>query len=144
MRDVGDEVAAGGLQPLDLRHVARQQHALVLVVRDELHHQQALAAAGAAYQPWRGPVLLACVGHEIGGPHQVQQVLAAVGRQAQAQVLARDAVAPVDVEFLVQGDQPVGQRLGGGEEALHVPFQHRELAFLVAQVPVDAGQGLVP
>ena len=43
--------------------------------------------------------------HELRRAQQVQQVMAAVGRQAQAQMLARHAVAPVDLEILVQGER---------------------------------------
>ncbi|CPO97650.1 Uncharacterised protein [Bordetella pertussis] len=145
VRDVGDEIAPGGFQALDLGDIAGNQQALVAGVAGQVdHHDPLLAVQAQAHQDGFGPVPAMRIGDEFGGAQQVQQVVAAVGRQAQAQVAPRHAVGPVDLEIFVERDHAVGQRLGGGQHALHGFARFGQFACARPRVAIQRRQDVVP
>ncbi|MNR04744.1 hypothetical protein D3C85_1207320 [compost metagenome] len=145
VRDVGDEVAARGFQAFDLRDVARDEQALIAGVGRQLHHHQPLLALLAQpHQDGFGPGRTVGVFHELRRAQQVQQVVAAVRGQAQTQVLARHAVAPVDLEVFIQGHRAVRQRLGGRQHALHGVAGFSQFAGAGPGVAVQRGEDVVP
>ncbi|MNI53183.1 hypothetical protein D3C73_1080040 [compost metagenome] len=145
VRDVGHEVAARGLQAFNLRDVASDEQALVAGVGRQLHHHQPfLALLAQAHQDGVGPGRPVGVFHELRRAQQIQQIVATIGRQAQAQMLARHAVAPVNLEIFIQRNRAVRQGLGGGQHALHGVAGFSQFTGTGAGIAVEGGKDVVP
>jgi hypothetical protein len=143
--DVGDEIAAHRLGPLDLGHVEADQQLAVLAEADRLDRQTPCLSCRAAGTAGTAPSLALAI--SSAKPRQADQVghqQADVAFAAQAEVLLGDAVAPDDVVVGVEDHQPVGRGLGRLAENLQVGLDAVARLGSCAQQAVELDEDVAP
>ena len=143
VRDVGDEVAAHGLGLLQRGDVARQQQqpafAIGMQLRRHAHRVRVGAVAPRQHHVAR-EVARRAVGAEGRVAHQVADGLQRVALGVQAEVLLRDAVAPLDAALRVEQRHAIGRGLQRGQDAVQLRLAGRlALLALAQQAPRPVG-----
>src|SRR5215470_507574 len=140
---VRDEVAAHGLEPDSLGDVAREQQALRVDVRHELHRKHQAVTSGLQLDRL-GEILLGDVLDELGLAHEIRDRLADVGLGVDTEVGPAGVVAPDDARLGIEDSDAVrkgASRLSGARQ------RARELAALLdfrALPPVQKRKDLFP
>ena len=144
MGDVGDEIAAHGLDALEIRDVAGEHERLPVAIGHELHREHVFAAPRLAQGERLAVVLPLQVVDELRLAHQEGNALPEVARAVQAEMLLGYGIAPIDAVRRVQYDQAVGHGRARLPEILERRGQPGLALALPAQHAVEIAEDAIP